>query len=177
MIPSSYHEWEAVKSVRENYALNIETFPPKRTKRTKTTTLKDLVLDCLLLFGRNICWDWKHQPPIRQINQKFCGSPPHGSHPECKKKKSRNGPQWFFNGADIDTISRYTLQETNISPKKLHFEDDFPSWDMLIPWRVIFAYICRTIVLQVLSKNFEVEAVVQVRFLAHIIDHQPFNTN
>ena len=32
-----------------------------------------------------------------------------------------------------------TLQETNISPKKCHFEDyfpNFPRWDMLIPWRV-----------------------------------------
>ena len=30
-------------------------------------------------------------------------------------------------------------QGTNISPKKWHFEDDFPNfprWDMLIPWRV-----------------------------------------
>ena len=33
----------------------------------------------------------------------------------------------------------HTLQGTNISPQKWHFEDDFPFpvwWDMLIPWRV-----------------------------------------
>ena len=37
----------------------------------------------------------------------------------------------------------FTLQGTNISPQKWHFEDDFPFpvwWDMLIPWRVITCF-------------------------------------
>ena len=40
----------------------------------------------------------------------------------------------------LENIGKYTLQETNISPKfgilKMIFL--FPRWDMLIPWRVCF---------------------------------------
>ena len=50
------------------------------------------------------------------------------------------------NGRNHDVVSlkkkrcrEITLQGTNISPKKWHFEDDFPFpvwWDMLISWRI-----------------------------------------
>ena len=42
---------------------------------------------------------------------------------------------WYIQVFDTE----YTLQGTNISLQKWHFEDDFPNfprWDMLIPWRV-----------------------------------------
>ena len=44
--------------------------------------------------------------------------------------------QIFFSKTSATFVA--PLWETNISPKKWHFEDDFPfpMWDMLIPWRV-----------------------------------------
>ena len=54
-----------------------------------------------------------------------------------------NGWKPFWNRSR-NSWFKGTLQGTNISPKKWHFEDDFPNfprWDMLIPWRVLGFYV------------------------------------